>query len=182
MKNLTFWAALLVSGMLQTAGCTSDSNADSDAAADAQVSASTIPTDIDELTIDLFGGIGIAAGPWETTRFEMTVQPLTYVYQLREPGSILCSAEGSLTPEQEAMLRAKLTAVQYEKFDTDSVTVDQPTRSIRFRDGDTTTTTYHLFQSDWDEQVYPDNDFFYGTAGSDELLSTASGLITKCEE
>jgi hypothetical protein len=181
MKKLTFLTALLVGGMLQTAGC-SDSNADSDAAADAQVSASTIPTDIDELTIDLFGGIGVAAGPWETTRFEMAVQPLTYVYQLREPGSILCSIEGSLTPEQEAMLRAKLTAVRYEQFDTDSVTADQPTRSIRFRDGETTTTTYDLFESDWDEQLYPDIDFFYGTAGSDELLSTASALITKCEE
>lgn len=141
---------------------------------------SSIPPTIDELTIDLFGGTGFAADPWETTRFYMATQPLSYLYQLREPGSIVCSVEDTLSLDENAALRDRLAEIEYAGFQTDLVTADQPTRTIEFRDRQSTTTIYHLFATDWQTETFPDNEFFYATAGAEELTALASEMVTKC--
>jgi len=137
----------------------------------------SIPSEIDELSVDVFDGLG---GSWDTRTFDLSADPITYEYQHREALQPVCQSVGTLTQSQAAALRDDVSAVRYRQFSTDAVSADQRTRSIGFRRTGTLTTIYWLFDSDWEREVYPAADFFYATAGSESLVALTSNVTDPC--
>ncbi len=182
MKRLSLFTSLIV-GLLCAVGCEDDTAvvAEDIDAVGCEDDTTVVAEDIDQLTIDLFNGIGAGAGPWETLGFDLSSEPTLYVYGLHEPAVTLCSVEGYLTAEQTDTLLARLADVRYAQFETDSITADQPTRTIQLRAGEESTWIYHLFDSDWADEFYPEEDFLFATSGADELLQTVSTLTEKCQ-